>query len=431
MSKRNRKLEWLKNILIILLLVSALLLGWSSRILGNGAVRFVPALSDLYSRLTAGANGGGSSSDKPAEASRPIAILITNGQGAHFGAKYDTKDLSDIYGRTGSLFGEALSLPGEPAETDEADWRAALKSAGVYYEYLSPIKLSVLCAWFGAQADGSWGNMTARRMCFTDGTEGGRLYFQDAGTGLFYKAETEQLDSMEGLADSYGTNSAVFAFEVSGVELKDPYMLLMTDAVLHPELEAVNPLSNDSVRSQALAGLGVSEHLKPYTDEDGTLVYVESDATVSLTVNGTIVFRKSDKAAGSSAADEGKAVETAYRAVSGTIAKYCGADTSVVLDSVLLQNDGTWAARFVYMIAGGQVFLGQDGFAAQVIVGSEITEMELRFRSYSTVTGTEVPLLPEIQAAAAAAGGDFILSYTDEWSTVLDPLWAVRTEVTA
>jgi hypothetical protein len=51
-----------------------------------------------------------------------------------------------------------------------------------------------------------------------------------------------------------------------------------------------------------------------------------------------------------------------------------------------------------------------------------ISDIELIFRNY-TLTGEYTVMLPE-RLALAAAGGEFVLSYSDAGSETLQPFWA-------
>jgi hypothetical protein len=420
LTRKQRNIERAKNIVIAALIVTALIFGWSSRLFGNGSLSLPAALSALLDKVT-GSDGG---NKRLNEAEQPVALVITNGKGGHYGVRYNTKELDSLYGRTSGLLGAALGTAEYPARTDAESWRAALKTAGVYFEYLTPVRLSVLSGWLGTGAGGEWGERSARRLYITGGADGSKLFFQDDGTGLFYEAGADGLEGLPALTDSYGDNGAQFAFERDGLPESASYTLLMPGPSAHPFVSVLNPLADDSAQAAALALLGVSEHLKSsYADQDGTRVYVEADETVSLMVDGTVLCRRSgEKTAANADTGEGRAIELAFETVSRTLGDYSG-DASVCFDSAVPLEDGGWQVRFRYMIAGGRVFLGQDGFAALVTVSDgNVSEMELRYRNYRI---TDVPqiMIPEAQAAAAASG-DFTLSYKDDWShALMQPEW--------
>jgi hypothetical protein len=78
---------------------------------------------------------------------------------------------------------------------------------------------------------------------------------------------------------------------------------------------------------------------------------------------------------------------------------------------------------FGYYLAGGRVYVPQDGHAAKVSFGSGLVdEAELNYRGYTVLTGELARLMPKEQALAAA-GGEFILEYPDLGAERLEPGW--------
>ncbi|NLA85978.1 MAG: hypothetical protein GX847_01590, partial [Clostridiales bacterium] len=186
MSGRKGLSEWIKNIIILLLLVSAVFLGWQSQLFGNVSVK-LNALTN-----PAGDNSVDSGSDVQAEETknigqaRPVSIAVTDSSGAHYGAKYDLNAIDNIYGNTVLIFREALWTAQTPEKADERAWRAALRSPGVYFEYMTPIRLSILDGWCEAEITGGWRDLSVRRLCVAVVAETPRLYFQEDGTGTYY-----------------------------------------------------------------------------------------------------------------------------------------------------------------------------------------------------------------------------------------------------
>jgi hypothetical protein len=102
-----------------------------------------------------------------------------------------------------------------------------------------------------------------------------------------------------------------------------------------------------------------------------------------------------------------------------------------------VDEGGVSVVTFDYFIAGGRIYCGDEGYAAEITVeNGEITEAKLMFRKYE-VTDQTFTLLPEIQAAAAAvallsemqtataAGGELMLSYSDTGGELISPEWVI------
>lgn len=423
MKGRRNISEKVKNVIITLLLISAVFLGWESRLFGN-ASSSLSVFSNLIDNTSDSSDNGTQGVEiKTTGEARPLRVAVTSGEGAHYGAVYDMADVAGIYDKSIQLFGQALVLSQVPGEVEEQAWRAALESPGVYFEYMSSIPLTVLDGWFyDAELADGWSEFSARRLCLAAQSEKSILYFQDT-SGRFYAAETElSVVKISELAAAYEANNAHFAFEIISTPLKDAYALLPAEMPVHPVLEVENPLT-DATKIAILQKLGVSEHQKPITDETGNQDYI-GDFTVKVSPAGIVKYISgSNPDEPAVPADESAAVELARRFAASTIGSHCGA-AHVYFDTVRSTTAGTYVVTFTYVIAGGRIYLGQDGYAASVTIKEGVLiEAELRFRSYTISESVDkTDLIPELQAAAAS-GGDYILSYIDNGEKNIDPSW--------
>ena len=115
--KSKRFVEWFKTGLIVLLIASALLLGWQTKVF-NEFFSAIPFFSNI-AELVRGATSTGSTETGGAsftEATRPLVIVITNERGERYGARYDTGARNSVYDRTSSIMGEALGSASTPSE---------------------------------------------------------------------------------------------------------------------------------------------------------------------------------------------------------------------------------------------------------------------------------------------------------------------------
>ncbi len=424
MNNRKNTSELLKNIVIVLLVISALFLGWQSRLFGNSSVD-LSTVSDIVGNLTGGSGNGSQSNpeNKPTGAAIPVSIAVTGSSGTHYGVKYDTTEMKVLYGNTVNLFAEALGSALTPFEINEQTWREALTSPGVCFEYMAPVHLFVLGGWYGAETTADLRNVLARRLCVAADNGINRLYYQDENTGRFYAADTSSKTSLTSLADTYSVDNAAYAFERIGTQtFEDPYMLLMTVETQHPVIDADNPLSDENNQTKVLQLLGINENATPHYPVVNGIQYVGSNVNVGLLTDGTVNYERTDNPAASvTGIDESAAIEMARLQVSSLMGAYCG-DAAVYFDSISAIGGDSYRIFFKYIIAGGRIYLNQDGYAAAVTVKNGIiNKMELHFRHYS-IANEKKQLMPEIQTAAAA-GGAFILSYSDNGRDSLQPSW--------
>lgn len=426
MKKHNDIIEKIKIAVIVLLVASAIFLGWESRLFGNASNQ-LGNVSELFGALapTTDSEVADAEDQKISSASLPVSIAVTDETGGHYGVKYDLNEIKTLYdNKLVLLFGEALGSAQEPYAISEFEWQNALLSNGVYFEYLSPVKLAVLDGWYGTEITGDWANEFVRRLCVTFNNGVSRLCFLDESTGEFYAADISAKDSVTGLAEAYGINSALFAFELGiASNTAARYTLLLPQSQAHPIMEVSNPLINDKAVSDALEGMGISEHeLSTYPQSDGTQVFVGKDFTLSVSLDGTILFNNTDSEhIGQNDMDESAAIELARHAIANSIARFCG-DAVVYFDSIRELEDGRYQVFFNYIAAGAVINMDSlDKAAVVTIQNGAIEEMTLRFRQYLASSET-VMLPPEIQTAAAAKGA-FVLSYSDTGSGNLMPFW--------
>jgi hypothetical protein len=424
--KKCKSVEILKDIIIVLLIASALFLGWESKLFGNSSVG-AGGIAALFRGMSgAPAVNSPDAPPKAAEPDRPAAIAVTGGDGSRCGEKYDMGQLDLLYNGTARYFSEALGTAKEAEPTDAAAWRSALTSAGVYYEYISPVKLSILGDWFDADVTGDLGNMSVRRLCVTANGEKTRLFFQNDKTGVYYSVGTSVRGSIMDASKDYTANGAVFSFE-KGVDSWAPGTLLLPEITAHPQLEVENPLNDNAKKDAVLLSLGVSDLGKSSYKSGDREYFVGEDFTLDVSADGTVNYdwTGDEPQAAGSTDNESDAIQKAYRMVSAQLGN-CGENAAVYYDSSSALGSGGYKVLFRYIAAGGAVWLYGDGYAASVIVkGGRITGMTLRFRTYTDSTATE--LMPELQAAAAAKG-DFMLVYrdngdTDAGSALLQPAW--------
>ena len=418
---RRRAAEALKNLLIALLVVSAVFLGWASRLFGNTSVK-AAGFSALFSPVTRPPAATQDISVGNSDCAMPVTIAVTVGAKSHYGVKYDLVDLRRVFAKTITVIYQALGSAQTPRGTDKPTWENALQSLGVYYEYATPVKLSVLAGLYGTSAAGAWGDIAVRRLCVTFSGGRNRLFFQNAADGGFYTAETVQLDDIAKIAASVGINSAIFAFELR--EGASPYVLLMPESSEHPVMQVKNPLSDAAVLRDTLLYLGVSELSKASYTVGTTTVYVGDDFTLYLTGDGSVTWTAKEGAPAGAAVSESRAVALACGKVAETVGSRCGKNAAVLFSTCRVMPDGAFVVQFRYVADGGAVSLRQGGRAASVTVrGGAVTNLALNYRSFAG-TGDSVVLLPEIQAAAAA-DGDFMLGfgYGDSATGSLTPSW--------
>lgn len=424
MTKTNKAIELVKTALIILLAASALALAWKTELFSDviGALPFFGSVADLMRGGTGTAETGGS---EQKEAVRPLSIVITDREGKRYGVKYETDVRNAVYDRTGSIVGEALGSASAPTKINENEWREALSGPGVYFEYLNPVKLSVIGKWLGARMPDTAQDILLRSVYVAFGEDKSRVYYQDVESGSFFGADTASASGKVQELEIYSANGALFAFETDIRAAENaPYMLIMPDSA-HADVSAGAAGSTEELLDIVLAALGhEDETYTRYYVSEGVLVYVGTQFNVRADKNGGVHYRRTDglpSGDSEEVPDMNEAIELARVVAADTIGKTCG-DAEVFFESLEYGAGGSSTVLFGYYIAGGRIVLRGDVCAGLIRLSyGTVAEIELIFRNY-LLTDELTRLLPERQAFAAA-GREFLLSYADTGQETLQPSW--------
>ena len=429
-AKGKRILEWIKTALIVLLAISALLLGWRTGLF-NDFSSAIPLFGNM-AELMRGASGTGTTesggvSHKEA-AARPLTIVITDEEGGRYGVRYNTDERNDVYNRTSSILGEALGSASVPLEISESEWRAALARPGVYFEYITPVSLSVLDGWLDVRLPEMVKDILLRRVFVAFGEDRSRVYYQDVDNHLFFVADTASSAGKAQELEMYSANGAQFAFE-TGISAAEnaPYMLILPGNE-YPDVHAASAGSAEELLDIVIyaMGHGNETYTPPYYSNDGTLVSVGTQFRVRADAFGSVIYSRTEALSANDAGkapDESEMIEMARRIAYATVGAV-SSSAEVFFESLEYSTDRSLSVLFGYYIAGGCIHLYEDIYAAKVtFTDGLLTDVELNFRNFS-LSGEYIKLIPERQALASA-GGEFFLCYSDTGSERPQPSWVL------
>ena len=428
-QKRRAVIEMGKNVLIVLLLCSAVWLAVRSQL-------FIP-LTGMFQEDMQPSGPLQSQGGSMAQAARPmrLAVNLPGGAGvARYGVEYDTATSNALFEQVASLLIEVLpGVDGAELVTRE-QWEQAMATApGVMLDMQGEVPLSVLAGWLSSEESLPGG--TVRRMVLTMWQGSVALYYQDAHSGLYYRclsqvANQSQLDQMvSALAD----NRAAFAFEVDAFQGLDGDMLVMERL---PELavyNAANPLAEGRTSlAELVAELGFPVDASSFYPSGSEQVCRSGSDSIRLSNRGIAIY---ESGAGESphfvvAARRGEAtlfesVEACRQLAAATIGARCG-QARLYLISAREGPDGLEVC-FGYSLNGVIVQLERDSAARFIVRGGQIVRFELVFRSY-TDRGEHCVVMPVAQAIAAmqAVSPDakqLLLAYDDIGIDMITASW--------
>jgi len=422
LSKSKKTIELAKTILIVLLTINGLFLAWRTGLFSDVIAAF-PLIGDvaLLMRTTTSHEEPGAMTIK--EAARPISIVITNEAGERFGVRGDSTRRNLLYDSVVSTMGEAMGSASRPVEVSSDEWRIALSGSSVFFEYITPINISVLADWFGSGISEMDEDAYIRRIFISFGEDISRLYFQEYTSGLYFGTDTAAIAGKAQELENYQPNGALFAFEtmLRGYE-NAPYQLIM-EGRYHPNVRSDVSGNQQEMLDIALFVFGhYTEMAQTYLSGD-VLVCVGTQFNIGVHPDGRIIYRRTDMPEAGVQQTEyslSEMIEHARMVIENSIGAKSG-EAEVKFEAIRY-SEGVYGVYFGYYIAGGRIYLYEDRHAAIISFSSGIiTDAELNFRSFF-VTDEYTRLLPEKQALAAA-NGEFILSYSDTGQEIMLPAW--------
>ena len=445
-EKKRSLTEWGKNILIVLLLLSATYLLGRTQLYVDGAASGWDLLSGLK---------GAFSSQEPVSPGqvlgdwsrgalpRPVRMVVLTSQGSA-GIQYDNVTLDSLFPEFSNLLADALTGAETPGQISEEDFQDALSAQrpGVYLDYLGRLSLANLTAWLsGGRAVNTELTQSVRRLLLALEEDGRvRLYFIDENTGNCYAAEAsaDLAQRLVRFADAVSPNGAAFAFQ-SGEAYASlaPYTLLGGGTAPQPGRFSVsNPVpltdSGGDDYGDAFEALVRSLSFQPqsmsYRSRDGVTIQ-EGSEKLRLSDAGQVTYEAAEPGDPrfplqglSQNPTEWELVGSVWAFVeevfqTGSASPLCGEARLYVQG--LEETENGVAVLIGYQLDGAAVLVGQLGCAARVeISGGAITGFQLQLRRYTYMQqGPRV--LPELQATAAleardAQGSELMLYYYDD-----------------
>ena len=420
MNERSRtRRDFIQNITIALLTVSAVLLFTQTQISNLGA-------SSTLSRLFSGPDVQSSSVITPQQDAvspgAPVRVAAASTYGRYGGVAMTTSDEEFLPLR--QLLEQAPGSVQSLTFSSSQAFREALNRTSAYYDFLSPLPLSILADLSQTSLDED--AVFARRLVLAEENGAVALYLWDGANRCYRSGTALSAGDLNAVVSQYELGNAFFAFEGTEDHVLAPYSLLPGEEPRLPQLAAVSSLSDTT---HLLASLGFNPNTQNrYWESETTEVISESNGrTLRLSTDGTVVYQSGDDPTLSiqAAGEVPSMVEAASEVrllLSELLAPVMG-DAQMYLEQIQQVGAAT-TLRFGYQAGGVPIRFADGGCAAHVTLsGTTVSSMELRIRQY-TVTENDSLLLPLRQALAIAAGGaELSIGYADSGGDTVSAAW--------
>ena len=435
---RRRVVEWIKSVLIVVLLCTAVYLAGRSQSYRGLAVSWLDTVLGITDAAPV-------ASTPPVARVRiqPATVAFCTGVDLdgvreRCGLQYDAAAVERAFEAFGRYLGEALASAGSPTCVTQRQWQDALQAPGIYLDLLGQVPLSALAAWLGDGHSNCTLAGQARRLVLADqGTNSVVLYYLDETDGLYYACKTTV--PVEGaftlLLSSHSANGARFAFE-AGERFAhiDPNVLLPSDTPIPTRYAGTTPVLIEDTDQLNELQRRLSFQPAGYPTWNSWV-----NDTLRIGSDGVITY---DGRQGGAArypvptadgkTDLAQAIRTALGLAEPLLTLGQNRNEARLYLIGTEQTADGWMIRFGYALDGIAVEVdGQQAAACFWVSGGQITAYELRMRYYTALGETSDPLLPETQAAAALSalgytGRELRLCYRDSGSgeTTLSASWA-------
>lgn len=413
-DKRRQRRDFIQNMVITVLTVSAVLLFAQLYSLG--------ADSPLH-RILAGSGQADASAalTDGRELTAPVRLAVSGPYGRYGSITAVSGEDEALQ----TLLREVLGSTDTFSPCQQEAFLGALQGSCVYWDYLSPLPLSILARLAGTTGPDE---PSARCLLVSGESDPVTLYLWDGGESYLRCATAVSLKNLEQTVARYELGSAVFAADLAPGDPNagkvTPCSLFLTATPQLPQLLGETPAYDDSA---LLAELGFNPNTKNRYTDNGTEVISEGGRSLRLRPDGVLIYQSGgDGALTIDAAGEQPTMEEAAVGVNALLerllAPYAGEEKLYL--TAIRQSGALTALRFGYQVGGVPVRFADGDAAAEVTLDwGVVSALTLRIRRY-TPGGSGTPLLPLRQALAAAGDGvELAIGYADRGGSTVSASW--------
>lgn len=421
-SKGRRMIELVKDLLILVLTLSAVFLAGQT-----------PIFTELRGRITPSPQVSAPPVEQSEGGVVPYFLCVQNDLGL-YGAGYDQGQIDGVFEALSPLLAQGLTTAQTPERIGRYQWRGLLSSPGVTCVFQGRPPMNVLCAWL---CDTQNSVLTGNVRMLTLARSAGQVWLAwEDEEGLLFRSST-QVDSgaaLDDLLGDYNPNGVAYAFVLAGSDeaysSMDPSLPVPMDTPqpLVYTVSAPDPVHENDTLETLLSALGFRSGVGSTYESGGALALNENGDRLRLSPDGSVTFRGGEEprypVEDSSAAG---AAQAAWELLNRATAPWRG-EAIYVLTEVEPIGEAGWTVTFHTRLDGIPVLTGESGSSAVfTVTEGAVTDFTLTLRTY-TATG-ETALLPSPRLAAAAlrsladSDGSLLLSYTDTGSGTMWADW--------
>ena len=288
MNKKERAAELGKDLLIFLLVLSAIWLASRPQLYGRQISEWFGGFLESPGQAVSGETGTETGSE---QAIHPVRMAVMTEQG-RYGTPYDEEATQALFSTTANVLNEALNSVGPAERVSRGEWEKSLQLCpGIYFEFAAALPLSALSVLLSSDGETSGLEGRVSRLNLAVDQEGVRLFYINEENGLYYACDTDVVSQsqIETAIDGLTPNGVSFAFERQDCDNLASYTMLPDQTPLPAVYLSANPLTAET-EEILLEQLGFrTQGTSYYEAPDGT-VYLNSGDTLRVGEGGQILF---------------------------------------------------------------------------------------------------------------------------------------------
>lgn len=351
-------------------------------------------------------------------AAYPVKLAVRMQSDGLYGLQYSADGMQQVWQQTEEVWSTAFASAQRLHTATMDEYREALQKPMLFAEYDGSVPLRLVAGWLGAATPQNGENCTCGGLLISrEGKDNYQLFVRDAADGSIWNTKITLTDAeFSAMEANFTANDCTLAAE--------------TDTVISPDtLQFEEEQSFDSVTFQPYTGSmlallnalgmdGQAAEETAYRTTDGTMVYVDEDASVHVTPQSVMSYRAENGVRAYEEnlrqADAQQRCAQMGRTISAALLEGMNSGGEAHLIKAYEDEQGRYVTVFALHIDGVPVDNALGYFARYVFEDGAMVQADVALRTCE-VTGDVVSVMPETVAASARHDAKALLSlrYTD------------------
>ncbi len=411
MADKKKLVEHLKSLLIFLLLISALILLYSTGYFSSAMEKM--GLIIHGGQESVGTTDPGSIESSNYGLAQAMEISVSARDGHRYSAMYDAETVDEDYSRFSAFLAEALGSASSPEVCNEAEWIRAVEGESVYIRYFAPQHIGLLAARLGTEFGIGNSEAAAEEFCLSCENNAVFLYYREEDN--FFRCQSAVSDSvlMERIGE-YRPNESFFSHSNRMLDGLKNSILIQRHLSEVPAIKG-GSVGMSQIMEPLMMTLDINSYTaSQYTESGGTIVFLDGNSVLRISSSGIVRYELSGNSAlRASGKDAESIIEFSWGIVGSTVGAV-SEGAQLYLSRTESDENGNYTVYFDYLVNGIPVQMSTHHAAVMQYRGAGLESAEFCFRAYSQ-TGQSLQILPMYQAAAIASskGADklFLMYY--------------------